>query len=231
MQFLKSLRRYLPKSHKSRAPKYYGGYKMDRELEKYLDFDGGFYVELGANDGITQSNTYYFEKERNWRGVLIEPAPHNFLKCVALRGANNHVACNACVEFGFPDRLIELVYADLMSVSVGLDLDLEDPQQHVQSAQDHMRNSEVSFSFGAVARPISDILAEAGAPNRIDLLSLDVEGAELSVLKGVDHEKFRFRYMLVECRDFDRLQEYLNSVGYTFEKALTQQDYLFRDAL
>ena len=40
---------------------------IDKKLEKYLNYDNGFYVELGANDGFTQSNSYYFELKRNWK--------------------------------------------------------------------------------------------------------------------------------------------------------------------
>ena len=101
-------------------PRYYGLNGLDKQLERYVDYDDGFYVELGANDGRTQSNSYYFEQIRGWRGVLIEPAPHNFLKCNELRGANNEIYCRACVSFEFPNRFVELTYANLMSVSVGL---------------------------------------------------------------------------------------------------------------
>ena len=45
--------------------KYNGLNGLDKKLEPYVDHDGGFYVELGANDGITQSNSLYFEKHRN----------------------------------------------------------------------------------------------------------------------------------------------------------------------
>ena len=52
---------------------------LDRKLEKYLNKQNGFYVELGANDGIAQSNSLYFELYKNWRGVLVEPSPKEFL--------------------------------------------------------------------------------------------------------------------------------------------------------
>jgi len=46
---------------------------LDKKLLKYLNFKDGFYIECGANDGVNQSNTWYFEKNLNWRGILIEP--------------------------------------------------------------------------------------------------------------------------------------------------------------
>ena len=55
--------------------KYTGLDQLDRKLEKYVDYDYGYFVELGANDGVTQSNSLYFEKYRKWRGLLVEPSP------------------------------------------------------------------------------------------------------------------------------------------------------------
>ena len=53
---------------------------IDRKLEKYLDFEEGFFVEAGANDGFNQSNTYYLEKIKKWSGILIEPIPDLYNK-------------------------------------------------------------------------------------------------------------------------------------------------------
>ena len=63
----------------------------------------------------------------------------------------------------------------------------------------------------------------------IDLLSLDVEGAEIEVLKGIDHETYRFKYMCIECRNIEKLEKYLNQVGYLLIEPLSVQDYLFKN--
>jgi len=42
--------------------KYHGLNGLDKKIEKYINFNNGFFCELGANDGITQSNTFFFEK-------------------------------------------------------------------------------------------------------------------------------------------------------------------------
>lgn len=214
---------------KGTKPCYFGLNELDRKLEKYVDYDGGFYVELGANDGISQSNTYYFEQSRGWQGILIEPAPHNFLKCHERRGANNHVYCRACVSFAYPDKFVEIRYANLMSVSVDLDNDLEDVDKHIATAQQFLREDETSFTFGALAAPLNTILKQSDAPKLMDFLSLDVEGAELEVLKGLDHSVFRFRYLLIESRSIERLEAYLGGIDYERIDQLTEHDYLFRD--
>ncbi len=70
---------------------------IDKKLENLLPHKNGFYVELGANDGALASNSYYFDLKKNWKGILIEPAPNLFLSCKKRRGKNNFVFCNASV--------------------------------------------------------------------------------------------------------------------------------------
>ncbi len=69
----------------------------------------------------------------------------------------------------------------------------------------------------------------ATAPHSIDFLSLDVGGAELEVLKGIDHATVRFKYMCIECRDIAKLTNYLNPLGYELKEKLSVHDYLFAD--
>ena len=69
---------------------------MDKKLLKYLDFRNGFYIELGAYDGLNQSNTYYFEKYLDWTGILIEPSEKQFRKLKRNRSNKNFFYNCAC---------------------------------------------------------------------------------------------------------------------------------------
>ena len=207
--------------------KYFSLNQLDRKLEKYVDYDNGYFVELGANDGVTQSNSLYFEKYRNWRGLLVEPAPQNYLKCRQNRSSRDSIYCAACVSFEYDKEFVRIAYSNLMSTPVSLESDIQDPLAHARLGDRFLGNGETVFEFGAVARTLNSLLLDAGAPRVIDFLSLDVEGAELEVLKGVDHQAFQFKYLLVECRDFPRLSSYLASHGYRFIEPLSGQDYLF----
>ena len=200
---------------------------LDRKLEKYVDYDNGFYVELGANDGYTQSNSFYFELKRSWRGILIEPSPHKYLQCLKFRGQVNDVYCNACVGFDYKEKFVEIVYANLMSFAPELALDLGETSAHLDRAQHHMDAAETTFSFGAVAVPLSTLLDRSAAPDVIDFLSLDVEGGEFDVLRGIDHARHRFRYILVEAREPERIEAYLADKGYRLTDQFTHHDYLF----
>ena len=57
-----------------------------------------------------------------------------------------------------------------------------------------------------------------------------MEGAELEVLKGIDHEQFRFKYMCIESRATDKLVAYARANGYELVEQLTHHDYLFANA-
>lgn len=224
MGILSRIRRRLRRLAGLEAPyegSFFGLNGLDRELAKRVDFRDGYYVELGANDGRRQSNTYHYELDKGWRGVLIEPIPHKFIECKRLRGEKNAVFCAACVPFDFPDRFVPMRYADLMTTTDGLtSLDQDD---HFEAAQSHYDHSE-AYEFAARARTITSILDEAGAPATIDLLSLDVEGAEVAVLQGLDQAKYRFRYILVETKDIAAIQAVLPD--YRLIDQLSYHDYL-----
>ena len=208
---------------------YYGLNGLDEKLEKFVNYDNGFFVELGANDGITQSNTLFFEKFRNWRGVLIEPTPHNYLKCITNRSKTTKVFCNACVSFNYTEKFVEIVYSNLMSTPTGLESDIPDSKKNANAGLRFLDPGHVNFSFGAVARTLNSILIESDAPRLIDLLSLDVEGAEIEVLKGLDHNQFRFKYILVECRDDAKIISYMDSINYEYVSKLSHMDLLFKN--
>ena len=210
--------------------KYFGLNGLDQKLEKYLDFNDGFYVELGANNGVDQSNTFYFEKYRGWKGVLVEPTLHNFFACRKNRSPKNKFYCNACVSFDYGEKFVEIIYSDLMSISVGLDSDINDSIAHSLEGKKFLPYFEENISFGAIARPLNSILLEANAPKVIDFLSLDVEGVELEVLKGINHQEIRIKYLCIESRSFDVLNDYVAGLGYVFIEKLSPHDYLFASA-
>lgn len=202
---------------------------LDKKMEAYLNYNNGFFVELGAYDGILQSNTYHFEKKRNWKGVLVEPTPHKFIECKNNRSSKNFIYCAACVPFDFKEEFVKIRYAGFFSAPLNVNTDIADIEAHTQTGAQYLDEHETLFEFGARAVPMNQLLQEANAPSIIDFLSLDVEGAEKEVLKGIDHTKYRFKYMLIECRDFEALNSYLNSVGYVFKEKLSHHDYLFEN--
>jgi FkbM family methyltransferase len=170
-------------------------HELDRQLERVLDMNEGFFVEAGGNDGYLQSNTYALERRRSWRGILVEPEPELARACALERRASTVVRA-ALVAADFPDPEVALRFGGLMTLVVGA---RKDDAGWVASA--HAKGQEApAHEFTAPARTLSSILDELDAPE-VDLLSLDVEGYEAEALAGLDLDRHAPRFILVEMRD------------------------------
>ena len=64
--------------------------QLDKKMLEFINYENGFFIECGANDGVDQSNTWYFEKNLNWSGILIEPLSKQFqeLKKIEVKKIN-----------------------------------------------------------------------------------------------------------------------------------------------
>lgn len=209
--------------------RYYGLSSLDQKIEKYLPNKNGYFVELGANDGISQSNTKYFEVFKGWRGVLVEAYQPNYLKCVKNRKKSTKSFNAACVSFAFQDTKIRFLYSNLMSISLDAKNEIMDREAHANEGRQFLESTDEVHEFETHARTLDSILREAGAPQLIDLLSLDVEGSELEVLSGINHDEYRFRYICVEARNFQTMNSYMQRYGYEFVEQLTSHDLLYKN--
>lgn len=206
--------------------KYFGLNNLDRKILTYVNHKNGFYVELGANDGIAQSNTKHLELYKNWNGILIEPSEQQFRKLTKFRKKNNYFFNCACVATDFPRKSIQIMYSNLMSTPLEGRSDIADPITHAKLGEQHSEK-EKSFIFEVEARTLQSIFNEVSAPAVIDFMSLDVEGGELEVLNGIDFGKTNFDFILIETRSFKKICNFLDSVNYKFVAQLSHHDFLF----
>jgi FkbM family methyltransferase len=188
----------------------------------------GFFIEAGANNGIWQSNTFYLEEALGWNGLLVEPSPHSFEQCQINRpSSKNIVVHSALVDFDHGSDHIEGFFAEKNYENALM--------AQVQSAVllDHQKKRWSNKELVKVpAKSLSSILDEHEI-EKVDFLSLDVEGYEISALKGVDFEKHRPSFICVEVWEnyptSEEVLAFLPENGYKLVEKLSKQDYLFVD--
>jgi len=181
---------------------------LDRKLEEYLDFDGGFFIEAGANDGVSQSNTYYLERFRGWRGVLVEGIPELSARCEKNR-PRAAVVQAALVEAGHPHDTVAMHYAGLMSTVAGAMDKVGGTNAHVQRGLE-LQNLKATYTIRVPAHTLTDVIIQHRPVGEIDLLSLDVEGMEAAVLRGLDFARFAPRFLCVEVWNMAEILLVLN---------------------
>ncbi len=191
----------------------FNGYQgLDERMLKYINYSNGFYIECGANDGVNQSNTWYFEKCLNWKGLLIEPIEIVFKELKKNRAKKNFFFKRALRPFGYKKKNVELK------------LNLKDTLT-TRSNYDNVNRIKVKVK----SANLNFILNKIKAPKLIDFFSLDVEGDEFLVLKGINFKKYTFKYILIECDKFKKLKNFLEKNNYRFVKKMSNgNDYLFK---
>lgn len=202
---------------------WFGLNKLDERLVQYLRTTPGFFVDVGANDGITQSNTKHLEVFKGWNGILIEPIYSQFLKCNKSRSGIT-VNC-ACCAFSYKKGEVQMIYSNLMTTNKVPTKEMKDPIHHAQVGA--KIQALKTYEFTVECKPLNQILNECNSPLLIDFLNIDVEGSEMSVLEGIDYAKYRFEFILIETNDIIKITNYLKQFGYKYIDKLSHHDYLF----
>lgn len=176
--------------------------ELDRRLEPFIAKRRGVFIEAGANDGLEQSNTLYFERYFGWTGLLIEPIPELAAKCRQNR-PNCLVENAALVPHDYAAGTVELTYCGLMSTTAGAFRSEETRQLHTQAGEKFLQTGERVYQATAPARTLSALWDKHNL-QEVDLLSLDVEGWEPMVLRGLDLARHAPRFLLIEVRHSQR---------------------------
>jgi len=188
--------------------------RIDRLMEERLPSGMGVFLEIGANDGYSQSNTYHLERFRGWNGILIEPLPSLYRVC---RLTRRKATCFnvACVG---PDGPPEVEIVDRMLESVVLG------QQDRAEEDDRLS----SFSGIQISVPTMTLSAciDQSPFDSFTFMSVDVEGAEFSVLSGLDWDRHTPEWLLVETDHSERLAQSCPTMELV--EQLTFHDYLLR---
>lgn len=181
---------------------------------------GGYFVEIGAFDGVTFSNTYLLERKYGWSGLLAEPNP---LLEKRIRASRRVPLCTRPVD-GVTGREVTMLFVPTMPELSGM----------VEHAfNDHLA-AHRSGGLPTVQRTISltDMLDEFEAPNYIDFMSIDTEGSEPDILSALDFDRYQVNLFAIEHNNTvseEKLEQLLIPKGYErVHRAWSQWDAWYR---
>lgn len=190
-------------------PMLLGQFGQAKWVENYFkEKKGGFFLECGAADGETLSNTLLLEMKHQWSGVLIEANTDTY-KGIRDR-ARNVYSLNVCLSPSPPPASL-----------------------HFQVLKDNLMSylAKGAVSAGAVRTqclPLYSILLAIGNPT-VHYLSLDVEGSEEGVLKSVPWDKVDIKVLTVEVSHSSAsgLKDVMSRGGYTALPDTLGEDLVF----
>ena len=191
--------------------RYFSQYGQDLFVDAFL-FRGrrdGFFVDIGAYDGITYSNTYFLERELGWQGICFEPHPEVFRKLAAAR------RCTV-VNAGVGPRSGRLQFLTLPeSVEMGSGFLEHFPQHHRDPDWVNMMRRTGATLRDLDILEINEALASRAGRTKIDYISIDTEGADFDILRALDLRRFNVEVIDIENNFFgDDICVYLDRQGY-----------------
>jgi FkbM family methyltransferase len=199
-------------------------YKQDQIVynELFKNKKQGFFVEIGASDGITLSNSYFFEKTLNWDGICIEPRNVMFEKLIKNRNCK-------CYNVALSDKEEILPFMNIKGPGNLSGLVKNYDNQHKKRIERDMNkpNSQGYEIINVNTVKLSTILEDENITH-IDFLSIDTEGSELDILKTVDFNKVNINVILIEDNYNDpNIMKFFEERGYNFLKQIVI-DKLFK---
>ncbi len=186
----------------------------------------GVFVDIGANNGVTISNTYRLERDFAWTGIAVEPIPSTFEKLEARRSCH---AVQGCVTpTGGTASFLEVVKGSNMLSTLAVNdvgLTARRLRKSIRRRRAEIREIEVKcFTF--------DSLLEKFGISEVDFLSVDTEGGELEILKSIDFARTPVRVISVENNYYTRtIRKFLEATGFRYVGSFKVDEiYVHRDA-
>ena len=185
---------------------YHSQIGQDKWVHSILGNINGYFIELGACDGLYLSNTLFFERTLKWNGICIEP---NDTFIEDLKKNRN---CNISNDVIASHEGREINFALCGEISSIIDENIG-------------CFTKTDVSVLKISNTLENVLNKFNAPKVIDYLSLDVEGHEYSILSTFPFDKYKFKCITVEhnaphvgTKQQMLIRDILEKNGYTFVK-------------
>ncbi|MBU1270216.1 MAG: FkbM family methyltransferase, partial [Nanoarchaeota archaeon] len=183
----------------------------------------GFFIEAGADDGLSCSSTYSLEKYLGWKGILVEPSLlYNQLK-------NNRQSI--CINKILSDKndFEKFMFLPMQPLFSCTKVAFVQNKRKIINA--HKKKDFPIEETNLECISLYSLLNMCKAPKIIDYLALDVEGSELKVLRKFPFEKYNIRCISVEGHECDSLLESkgYNKVSNKYNKKSYWESYFVKE--
>jgi FkbM family methyltransferase len=211
--FLSALAVGLSRPQSFGEKEFYSQFGQDRYLfEKFFkEKKNGVFVDVGANDGVTFNNSYFFEKNLGWTGICVEPIPKVFAQLQKVRKAH---CVQGCIRSGQENaRFFHVKGGKIAEMFSGL-ADQYDSQQFLR-AQYEIEECKGSVEIITVkCFDLTSLLLKNGITH-VDYLSVDTEGGELEILQSLDFQSIQVDIIDVENNSREKsFRKFLEPLGY-----------------
>lgn len=196
---------------------YHSQYGQDKflDLEIFKKKENGVFIEIGAYDGIRFSNSLFFEKQRNWTGVCVEPIPARFEE---LQKNRKSININACVssKTGLVEFTMIEGYAEMLS-----GISKEYHKKHKSRIDENIKfHGGKKHTIQVQTLTLNDIL-DSHNLSYIDYCSIDTEGSELELLQGFNFSKYKINVFSIENNYSDsKIRALMKSNNYELVKTI-----------
>jgi FkbM family methyltransferase len=175
--------------------------------EVFNERENGYFLDIGAHDGVYLSNTFLLEARYHWKGICIEGNPETYSD---LKKNRTCKCINVCVDS--KESSVTFALRGVMGGIVSEDCDNSDATR--------FKTVEIK------AMSLSEILLEHDAPQVIDYLSIDIEGAEDRALLDFPFSHFTFNCITIE-RPSQELRNKLIENKYILIKEIPRLDCFY----
>tara|TARA_R100000234_G_scaffold83758_1_gene53117 strand:+ start:991 stop:1662 length:672 start_codon:yes stop_codon:yes gene_type:complete len=194
-------------------------------------FNSGFFIDVGANDGINRSKTNTLQTH-GWQGVCIEANPIIFPKLIKNRSCKAVKCVNEClVSRKNSGKKVKYFVSDTSSLSSGIipddSFDSKDAFRWASqsSIDDYCRRTKQKYeAIETNTKSLCEVLEEVGCPKVIEYAKFDIEGAEEEVLSDFYFEEYRFLFLVIELAT-EKLYKNLHDNDYIYVGREGDDDY------
>ena len=219
---IKHLRRLFFKEHKESfytSQKGQDSYLLNTifKANEYGLKRNGYFIDLACADGVNLSNTYVLEKHLGWKGLLIDANPKYRESIISNRSSTYLDYCvsdrdNEIIKFRIDNGMLSGIVSD-------------DFDNNKKTRGTELKNAEI---IKLKTKTLTSILNECKAPELIDFMSLDIEGAELPAIKGLDFSKYLIMVICIERPNLE-LALLLDKLGYRQIKFINQDMFFVHE--